>query len=772
MQNECFAFIRSALEEFHDGDPGLDNLLKHHSLELPSVLSAQPNHKWNRFDIAAGVRALYGYICRFRECLPKDAINQSTLTPILEAIINSTIFELLNVFGIDLAKHPGIDGKSPENTPSGFSLLQRLYEESRSLEPKVAGEALCRPESVEPKEKDGESAADFQYHCALDPTKAEVRVLEILPGVEIDTIKCNLVVRKLHIDGVKEALSYVWGTDATPVPIQVDNETFYIRRSLNTILRRLRYENKPREIWVDAICINQSDNKEKSHQVRLMRDIYSRAGQTTVWMGDFRIETITAKPGSPDLFYPPVPTEFRGTSINEYDLPTIVKEHLKSLKDPMSENRIAIQFMLERCINHILLHEWWERIWTMQEASLPSKAPIIIFKDCSFSFDDLIGAMNILLKVKPITFREGDIGNELVRAIGTIRLGHGYITRRFHARVPLLFQLRPGLERQRDATIRTLEYFLTITDTYKATNPLDKIFALESLLPRCVGRLINVDYSEDRETVFHRMTARVYCSRGLPIIKFYRFCFETTLAAGITVKGPSWVIDFTYSNASERVEQVEWLAENRVTLDAFIYVCNIIDISADADETCILPFATPKTLFCHGRCIHPIQITGIIPKLSDEEPEDGYFDALLSLIYKSIAGHELIGKLKEFTSRATPLLDLFCLIPEEKVDKSQERHAHSGALIKSRNQELFGKTYFITSGGIVGISTVPVEQGDILARVHTAPVYLILRDVEDAKGKSTAPQKHRIVARAVIAEALDNTRERILSAPDQELQIV
>jgi len=38
-------------------------------------------------------------------------------------------------------------------------------------------------------------------------------------------------------------------------------------------------------LWVDAVCINQSDLEERSHQVALMAEIYTRAQSVLVWLG-------------------------------------------------------------------------------------------------------------------------------------------------------------------------------------------------------------------------------------------------------------------------------------------------------------------------------------------------------------------------------------------------------------------------------------------------------------------------------------------------------
>jgi hypothetical protein len=39
-------------------------------------------------------------------------------------------------------------------------------------------------------------------------------------------------------------------------------------------------------LWVDAICINQHNNQEKSHQVSMMGEIYKRDTQVLAWLGE------------------------------------------------------------------------------------------------------------------------------------------------------------------------------------------------------------------------------------------------------------------------------------------------------------------------------------------------------------------------------------------------------------------------------------------------------------------------------------------------------
>lgn len=51
------------------------------------------------------------------------------------------------------------------------------------------------------------------------------------------------------------------------------------------MLKYLRYPDKTRSLWVDAICINQGDIPEKNTQVPRMADIFRLAERVVVWLG-------------------------------------------------------------------------------------------------------------------------------------------------------------------------------------------------------------------------------------------------------------------------------------------------------------------------------------------------------------------------------------------------------------------------------------------------------------------------------------------------------
>jgi len=83
-----------------------------------------------------------------------------------------------------------------------------------------------------------------------------------------------------------EALSYTWGGQQATDPIDCDGKILLITNNLQKALLRLRLPDKPRVLWVDAVCINQADLFEKSEQIPLMMDIYGTAAGVIVWLGE------------------------------------------------------------------------------------------------------------------------------------------------------------------------------------------------------------------------------------------------------------------------------------------------------------------------------------------------------------------------------------------------------------------------------------------------------------------------------------------------------
>ncbi|KAK4464969.1 ankyrin repeat-containing domain protein [Cladorrhinum samala] len=117
-------------------------------------------------------------------------------------------------------------------------------------------------------------------------SKSYIRLLELRPGKNKEIIKFDLFEVDLDDSPIFEALSYEWGERAGSIPVQCGDGYLLVTPNLKAVLRRLRKEDKPRLVWIDALCINQEDIPERNYQVSLMTKIYRTAHKVNMWLGD------------------------------------------------------------------------------------------------------------------------------------------------------------------------------------------------------------------------------------------------------------------------------------------------------------------------------------------------------------------------------------------------------------------------------------------------------------------------------------------------------
>ncbi|OAA65809.1 Heterokaryon incompatibility [Niveomyces insectorum RCEF 264] len=123
-------------------------------------------------------------------------------------------------------------------------------------------------------------------HSGLQAPGSEIRLLELLPGTGKDKVQCRLSAFPISRLPPYQPLSYCWGSQTNPIEILVNGKSLFVTRNLYAALRRLRQPSVSRVMWVDAVCINQADNLEKSSQIQLMGEIYRRGDRTIIWLGE------------------------------------------------------------------------------------------------------------------------------------------------------------------------------------------------------------------------------------------------------------------------------------------------------------------------------------------------------------------------------------------------------------------------------------------------------------------------------------------------------
>lgn len=99
----------------------------------------------------------------------------------------------------------------------------------------------------------------------LNSKKNEIRILTLLPAQSSsDDIHCQLQIVFLQDQPEYEALSYVWGHSSDSRHIFLNEKKIIVTNNLFDALTCIRDEKEARSLWVNAICINQNDDKEKN----------------------------------------------------------------------------------------------------------------------------------------------------------------------------------------------------------------------------------------------------------------------------------------------------------------------------------------------------------------------------------------------------------------------------------------------------------------------------------------------------------------------------
>lgn len=150
-----------------------------------------------------------------------------------------------------------------------------------------------------------------------------------------------------------------------------DESTLAVTQNLAEALRYLRHEETPRVLWIDAICINQEDPKERSKQVKRMGDIYLKSRRVVIWLGPEADDStlvlgLLAELGSEVTV---------DTEINK--IRPISGDRTESY---WSDPRAAQPFEHDRLssIIELLSRPWFERLWVLQEAYLGRANAIVM----------------------------------------------------------------------------------------------------------------------------------------------------------------------------------------------------------------------------------------------------------------------------------------------------------------------------------------------------------------------------------------------------------
>jgi hypothetical protein len=258
---------------------------------------------------------------------------------------------------------------------------------------------------------------------------------------------------------------------------KIRHVTSNLASALDSVQRRLYSDeeteegplNLPSFLWADALCINQSDDVEKTNQVQMMGDIYRKATLVISWLGRGDEQTALALHT----------LKFLGREIEERTRPVAGKDlgWLQQFPELWEENATeqAIPNKAWNAIRSLLRLPYWSRIWIIQEMVLARRI-LLMDQLMSVDFD--------CLRVT-VTWINMTVKNEVFQkpAFFPFLIWSGIRSNISWSKVLTIHILRFG-QTNIDFDLGTASTKLLFDGSvYHATNPRDKIFGLLSLIP-------------------------------------------------------------------------------------------------------------------------------------------------------------------------------------------------------------------------------------------------------------------------------------------------
>jgi len=229
-------------------------------------------------------------------------------------------------------------------------------------------------------------------YTPLDASKNQIRLARLHAATSFEqTLSCDLEVVSLDSEPHYEALSYVWGDAAIRRPMMLGGMDWNVTHNLDNALRHLRSNTEEKIIWVDAICIDQSNVSERNSQIRLMGDVFRKAQMVRIWLGEEADGSDDALSMLSQLQQGIGVLDVR---INDTDL---TSGHLDSMHK-----------LCER--------PWWRRIWVIQEVVLARRAVMhcgsqhlsVTIPEITKIYTTFTGSLSPLLKRMEFFNRFGD----------------------------------------------------------------------------------------------------------------------------------------------------------------------------------------------------------------------------------------------------------------------------------------------------------------------------------------------------------------------------
>jgi hypothetical protein len=658
-----------------------------------------------------------------------------------------------------------------------------------------------------------EISNDYSWYRPLDPVKKEIRILFLEPepadspkDVVVHVFNGSLL--EPNIPRLYGCLSYFWGDAKVTKPIQVNysekssresnglvtsQTTFNITTNLEAALRVLRSTLSRPVLWADAICIDQSDDKERSSQVALMAEIYSQAVQTIVWLGESD-QTVKMVFEFADLL-----TKMERNA-NEVDPSTKAAGILCGRLRPLTKGQLRFSdeevtsddfYKMRWGIQALLARPFFRRVWVLQEVGLALTKDIVVH--CGSSLIWWATFLNLTSFEWRAAAYQGHLPIDIDRdrRLGLPAHNPAMAPDAHHVLPEMWSYMRDHCSNTKRGNILDL---IIRRQEFQAKNPRDQVYAMLGLARECQDREnlhsgFIPDYSLSIKEVYTRFTRAVIETLQNVIVLSAIDTFgssPTREKRGM----PSWVPE--YDRHINLRQTFAFLGEGHYRTSG--KTKTVIE-QTDADTIAIQGVIFDRV----GRdaALGPYKISVQTDNVSDptniailsiEGVEGGIKQLWLATMSKATGTHvegqdliesfilTLIGSRREFFNRhlIQKVLDLPDLLADfaaywlmlygnfislPSVSTLYSSHDHLRAIgvkgLPGRfGQRLFypcnGRSFLITEGGLLALVSGRLTTGDEFAALQGGNVPYLVRGERASSSSTVSEWKGRIIGECYI----------------------
>lgn len=306
-----------------------------------------------------------------------------------------------------------------------------------------------------------------------------IRCLDLEPGQGNEPLTAYLRVAQLgggENSARFETISYVWGPPELSDIILCGGQVRHITSNLGDALRSARLQDRTRLLWVDQICIDQNNLKEKGCQVSLMGRIYQESTLTLVCLGNNDAQHAKLVRDVLDEADAYIQQTFRETSASGSKFPLLESNH--PLYSDTRWDSLAILFQ----------QPWFKRGWVVQEAALGNDVTLL-WAGIEIEWLKLLEVHEWILYKAP----------RLHLSSPELRLSHLYTTAFEYHRADLANVLYPYKVKPPNEQGSDILTILHVATKLKLSDPRDRIFAFLRLRTRPISKDFLATYQPNYE---------------------------------------------------------------------------------------------------------------------------------------------------------------------------------------------------------------------------------------------------------------------------------